>query len=294
MRHRLLITGCGGRLGRTLSDVVETEQEEEFTDAVFATRDEIDITDYWRMRAEMERIAPTVVVNCAAYANVDGCETDRELAGRINDEGARGVARAACRIEARVIHISTDLVFDGSIRRPHREDDPPGPLSHYAATKLAGERGVAEENPDHTILRSSWFYGPRPADRYPEVFLTALREGRRLRMVSDRIGSPTYLRDLSRAILRVVRTPYTGILHYANTGPPTSRYHFLKELGRRVGLDDAALGLMTPIPVADWTGDVALRPAYSALDPGLYAKLTGDMPRSWQDTLEEYVRERAA
>src|SRR5262249_46850638 len=149
------------------ADVIENEQAETFPDAVFATRDELDITDYWRLRSELERIAPTVVINCAAYAHVDGCETDRELAENANDSGARHVARAARACGARVVHVSTDLVFDGALGRPYREEDEPRPLSYYAVTKLRGEKAVAEENPEHVVLRSSWFFGPRPKDRYP-------------------------------------------------------------------------------------------------------------------------------
>ena len=288
--HLPLITGCSGRLGRVLSELIENEYSETFPEAVFATRDEIDITDYFRLCSEMERIAPTVVVNCAAYAHVDGCETNRDQATIVNTEGARNVARAAHAVGARIIQISTDLVFDGAGDEPYREEDPPNPLSHYAATKLDGERAVMEENPDHVILRSSWFYGPWPGNRYPEVFLTMLKEERRFKVVSDRIGSPTYLSDLARAIVNVMVTPYRGLLHFANSGEPTSRYHLLKELAAHLGIDTRP---MSPIPGAAWTEDVAPRPSFSALDPGRYAGVTGHRPRSWRATFEDYAKERS-
>ncbi|HET9480261.1 MAG TPA: SDR family oxidoreductase, partial [Candidatus Polarisedimenticolia bacterium] len=255
------------------------------------TRVELDITDYWRLRSEFERIAPTVVVNCAAYAHVDGCESNRDLAGRVNTDGARYVAKAAAQVGARVIQISTDLVFDGAVRVPYREDDEPRPLSHYAVTKLQGERAVMQENPDHTILRSSWFFGPWPADRYPESFLSALREGKRFRMVADRLGSPTYLRDLARAIVRVVVTPYRGILHFANAGDPTSRFHLLAALAVRLGVDHSG---MSPVRDQDWDADVARRPAFSALDNSRFTQVTGHAPRTWMESLDEYVAERGA
>lgn len=291
MTHVPLITGCSGRLGRALSGLIEDEYAETFPGAVFATRDEIDITDYFRLCFEIERIAPTVVVNCAAYAHVDGCETNREQAAIVNTQGARNVARAAHAAGARVIQISTDLVFDGATEAPYREEDPPNPLSHYAATKLDGERAVMEENADHVILRSSWFYGPWPKNRYPEMFLSMLKEGRRFRMVSDRIGSPTYLTDLARAIVNVIVIPYRGVLHFANTGEPTSRYHLLRELAGHLGVDAKT---MTPIPEAAWTEDVAPRPAFSALDPGRYAAVTGHLPRAWDETFDDYAKERSA
>lgn len=289
MIHRLLITGSNGRLGRALSRVIEEEMEDVFPEAIFSTRDELDISDYFRLRSELERIAPTVVVNCAAMADVDGCERNRDLAQRANTEGALNVARAAAEVDARVIQISTDLVFDGAKGRPYREEDPPNPLSRYASTKLAGELAVGQANPDHVVLRSSWFFGPFPSNRYPEVFLEGLSQGRSFNMVSDRIGSPTYLPDLARAILNVIQTPYRGILHFANAGEPTSRYHLLVELAGLLGI--SARGLRA-IPNDLWTDDLAVRPVYSALDASRYTQVTGDQPRSWRDTLPAYVRER--
>jgi len=289
-----LITGCKGRLGRAITAIIEEEHADTMPAAVFATRDELDVTDYFRLRSEMERIAPTVVINCAAYAHVDGCETNRDLAELVNVEGAGHVARAAAAVGARIIHISTDLVFDGrqpEPRRPYREDDPPNPLSHYAATKLAGEKAVAAENADHTILRSSWFYGPWPAERYPESFLAALREGRRFSMVSDRLGSPTYLRDLARAVATLALTPFVGVLHFANGGEPTSRYHLLAMLAEHLGVPTVS---MSPILDRDWKEDVAARPIFSALDASRYAALTGRTPRAWDETFADYAAERRA
>ncbi len=282
----LLICGSNGRLGRALSSVVEEEHAETFPDAVFATRDELDISDYWRLRSELERIEPAVVVNCAAYAHVDGCETDRDRAERVNTAGAGNLARAAAAIGARIVHISTDLVFDGAAGRPYREEDAPHPLSHYAATKLEGELAVADANEDHAILRSSWFFGPYPRDRYPELFLTGLIEGASYRMVSDRIGSPTFLHDLARAIVRLVATPYKGILHFSNAGEPTSRYHFLLELAGRLGIPTRGL---TPVSDSDWNEDAAVRPIYSALDWRRFAQVTGLTPRTWQESFAEYI-----
>lgn len=291
VRHLPLIVGSSGRLGRALAQVIESEHPETFPEAVFATRTELDLTDDFRLRWELERTAPTVVVNCAAYADVDGCEAHPETAEMVNAEGARHLARAARQIQARIIQLSTDLVFDGAAGRPYREEDETRPLSRYAVSKLDGERSVQEENPDHVILRSSWFFGPWPLDRYPEVFLRALKDGRSLSMVADRIGSPTYLKDLARAIVRLILTPYQGVLHFANAGEPTSRFHLLRELAVRLGIDTERL---TPIHHAQWLEDVAARPVYSALDSSRYARVTGSTPRPWADSLEDYVRERDA
>ena len=293
-RHVPLITGSRGRLGSVVCDVIEHQHGDAFPEAVFATRDELDLTDDDRIRSEMERIRPTVVINCAADADVDGCEDRAEVADSINHVGARRIARASRGVGARIIQISTDMVFDGmreAPQRPYVEDDDTNPLSVYAATKLAGERGVAEENPDHIILRSSWYFGPEPADRFPESFLRMLREGRVVRMVADRIGSPTYIGDLARAIVTLIHVPWSGVLHFSNGGDATSRYHIVLELARRLGIDTSRL---VPIPEKDWTGDRARRPRYSALDSSRYEKVTGVRPRSWVDTLDDYLSGRAA
>ncbi|MGH9868182.1 MAG: dTDP-4-dehydrorhamnose reductase [Candidatus Polarisedimenticolia bacterium] len=294
MTERPLVLGSNGRLGRALQDVIEDEYADRLGETIFATRDEIDITDQWRVAAEIERIAPTVVINCAAYAQVDACETKRELATLVNAEAAGHIARAAAAAGARLIHISTDLVFDGALAdsgRLYREDDEPNPLSHYAASKLEGERAVMGEHPGALVLRSSWFFGPWPSTRFPESFLLGLARGEGFRMVADRLGSPTYLRDLARAVARLVDVRYEGILHFANTGEPTSRYHVLRALAELLGIPVARL---QPLPGELWTEDVAPRPAFSALDPSRYAELTGHRPRPWSETLEEYVSERGA
>lgn len=290
--HTLLVTGSGGRLGRALSDVVEGECAAVFPGAVLATRDEIDVTDYFRMRSEMERIEPTVVVNCAAMADVDRCEDDPDTAARINVEGARFVARAAAAVGARVIHLSTDQVFDGrrpGPARPYAEEDAVNPLSVYASSKRDGEKAVAAENADHVIVRSAWFFGPHPRSGFPERHLGALGSGETVRIVSDRLGSPTYLRDLARAIVALIRAPFRGTIHFANGGGPVSRYQIVRALAERLGLD---AGRLTPIPGSAWSGDRAVRPQYSALDCGLYERVTGQAPRSWMDALDEYLVER--
>jgi dTDP-4-dehydrorhamnose reductase len=281
-----LITGAGGRLGRALQDAAA----ETHPAAVFATRDELDVTDYWRLLAELERIRPTVVVNAASFTHVDGCEADPARAALANEAGARHVARACAQVGARLVHVSTDLVFDGALSRAHREDDPPAPLSIYGRTKLAGERAVAEELPEATILRASWFFG-EGAGKFPENFLERLEAGRPLELVADRYGSPTYIPDLAEAIVRLLDMRYAGVLHFTNRGAATTRYHFVRRAAEEIGLDTSRL---RPVSHVDWKGDLAPRPLNSALDPSLFARLTGLAPRTWEEAQDAYLAARSS
>jgi dTDP-4-dehydrorhamnose reductase len=263
---------------------------DDYPDAIFATRDELDVTDYWRLISEIERLAPTVIVNAASYTHVDGCEDDPDRADLANHAGARNVARAAAQIGARLIHVSTDLVFDGGLDRHYREDDPPAPLSVYGRTKLEGERAIAEELPGATILRASWFFGAG-AGKFPGNFLAMLEDRKPLGLVSDRYGTPTYIPDLADAITRMIRVPHEGILHFTNRGEKTTRYHFVKLAAGKAGIDSASL---RPLPHTEWKGDRAPRPLNSALDPSLFVRLTGFEPRTWEQALDAFVRARAS
>jgi len=281
-----LVTGGGGRLGLALQEAMA----DAYPAAVFATRDEIDVTDYFRLAGELERIQPTVVVNTASFTHVDGCEDEPERARLGNDFGAGNVARAAAQVGARVIHVSTDLVFDGALERRYREDDLPRPLSVYGRTKLAGEAAVAAEAPGATILRASWFFGAG-AGKFPENFLAMIEAKRALGLVADRYGSPTYIPDLAEAIVRLVAVPYSGILHFTNLGEITTRYHFVKRAADLLGLDTTAV---RPLSHVEWKGDRAPRPMNSALDPSEFIRVTGFAPRTWEEAQDAFLRQRAA
>ncbi|MBI4169844.1 MAG: dTDP-4-dehydrorhamnose reductase, partial [Acidobacteria bacterium] len=241
-----LILGAGGRVGRTL----RRRLEEEFPGTVSATRAEVDVTDRFRLEYEVERLEPrpTVVINCAGYTDVDGCESDPERAFRVNAEGAEYAARAAAGAGCRIVHLSTDCVFDGRSRTPYREDDAPAPLSVYGRTKLEGERRVAAVAEDHLIVRSSWHFGPAEDDagensgraHFVDAILAAARRGGLLRVVSDQIGSPTYVADLAEALRRLLAIDFRGVVHFANGGACT-RYDLAQEALRAAGIRGARL-----------------------------------------------------
>jgi dTDP-4-dehydrorhamnose reductase len=274
-----VIVGAGGMLGQHLGEVLP----ETYPETVCATRDEIDITDYWTMRWELERLHASVVINCAAYTDVDGSEAHEERARLVNVDGAGNLARACHAVGARLIHLSTDFVFDGRSERPYTEEDETAPLSAYGRSKLDGERAVAAEAPDHLIVRVSWLYGPH-GKNFVSAILGAARAGKPLRVVSDQHGTPTYTGDLSRALTALVAIRAQGVLHFAQTGV-CSRLDYAREALRQAGLGDVVVEAIT----SDTLARPAHRPAYSALDTARYLALTGEAPRRWQETLADYL-----
>jgi len=275
-----LVLGAGGMLGMAVARLLERH----YPATVSATRAEADVTDRFRLAAEVERLQPTVVFNCAAYTDVDGCEVDADRARRVNAEGAENVARAAAGSGCRLVHLSTDFVFDGRGRRPYREDDPTGPLSVYGRSKLEGERRAAEAAADHLIVRSSWLFGRGRAN-----FVDAIRARAAsvpvLKVVSDQVGSPTFVEDLAEALLRLLRVEHRGVVHFANDGS-CSRFELARAIVEALG--PAATARPVPITTEE-AGRLAARPAYSALDTTLYARLTGAAPRPWKDALCAYL-----
>ncbi len=270
-------------LGRALAALIE----ERCPGAVSATRAEADITDRFRLEAEVERLAPDAIINCAAFTDVDGCETDPDGARRVNAEGAENAARAAAAAGCRLVHISTDFVFDGARRVPYLETDPPAPLSVYGRTKLEGETRIAAVLDDHLIVRSSWLYGAGRGN-FVDLIRRRVLAGERVRVVRDQSGSPTWVVDLARAILALLATRHRGVVHFANAGS-CSRHELAVEIARVV--------CPAPPPIEAITtseaGRLAARPASSALDTALYTRLTGERPRAWPEALRQYLTQGA-
>lgn len=281
---RPMILGAGGLLGRTLARRLEGV----FPDTTAATRAEIDITDPSRLGLEIERLRPTAVINCAAWTDVDGCSRDPAAAFAANAEGAGNVARAAAASGCRVVHLSTDFVFDGRAGRAYVESDLPAPLQEYGRSKWEGEKQVAAGSPDHLIVRTAWMYGPSPST-FVEKIRRRAETGGPLSVVSDQHGSPTFVEDLAEAIVRLLGTAHRGIVHVANAGR-CSRF----ELAAAV-LEE--LGLSKSVPLRSATTvtqpEVAPRPVCAALDSSLFARLVGAPMRPWREALRDYLRRPA-
>lgn len=244
---------------------------------------DVDITDAAGTERVVREHAPDVVINCAAFTDVDGAEEREETAALINGDGAGNVAAAARAAGARVVHVSTDYVFDGEKREPYVESDPTGPRTGYGRTKLAGEWLVASGNPDYVIARTAWLFGAH-GKNFVETMLKLGAERGELSVVHDQVGCPTWTGHLADALLQLAAARLTGVVHTAGAGT-CSWYEFAVEIFRQAGVDVAVSAVTTaefPRP--------APRPAYSVL-----VSERDGAPRlpDWRDGLRAYMGERA-
>lgn len=255
---------------------------------------EFDLADECLVRSTLSVLQPAVIVNCAAYTDVDGCESASADAFRVNGEGPGVLARVARELGATLVHISTDYVFSGGGHTPYRETDPPDPRSVYGRSKLAGEEAiVASGLQRYFILRTSWLYGPG-GKNFVETILRLAEEREELRVIADQVGTPTYTGDLATAIFNLLElegrgeaVPY-GFYHFSNQGHCS--WHSFAEaivlLGRSCGLELKARRV-TPITTAEYPLP-APRPAFSIFNKGRYLAATGKPIPAWQESLERY------
>ena len=279
-RQVALVLGSEGLIGRA----VAAAMEDAFPDTVSAGRAEIDVTDRSRIEVEVERLRPTMIVNCAAISDPEACEIDPGRAGCVNSEGATNAARAAAEIGARMIQFSSTAVFDGRAGHPYSEADTPSPLAELGRTRLEGERGVARHAANHLIIRTSWPYGEGGVS-FVDAIRRQIAGGGVLRAVGDRAGSPTWTSDLAAALLRLLRTAHRGVVHFGNFGS-CSRY----EVAAAVIAALDAGGVRLQRVSAEAAGGLASRPANEAVDTTFYTRLTGHVPRDWKCALESYLR----
>jgi len=275
---RVTVFGATGLLGKALM------HERDGDELLGLSSKDADIRDERAVNQAIDRTRPDWIVLAAAYTDVDGCESDRELAFDVNCRGAVNVARAAKLHSARLLFISTDYVFDGRGTAPYETDAPRAPRSVYGKSKAEAEVQLLEIMPQCCIVRTAWLFG-LGGKCFPDTILklAAIRSG--IDVVNDQRGSPTFARDLARAVMLLCRKNATGIIHATNRGSCTW-FEFAQEIVSLAGL---------PTIVRPTTSDKFVRPAerpkYSVLSPASLGKNGITMP-SWQDALADYLEER--
>ena len=270
--------GAGGMLGKDLAPILSVKNQVWARDI-----DDFDITDQRRVQKEIEVLEPEVVVNTAAFTDVDGCESKREIAFAVNAVGGRNVALACAATGRRMIHLSTDYVFDGSSRTPYREEDPPNPLNIYGSSKLQGECYIQEILENYLIVRTEWLYG-RHGKNFVDTILRNAERQKELRVVDDQRGSPTFTKDLSFALERLIGIEARGTLHVTNSGSCTW-FEFARHILQEKGYNHVQV-----IPILSTElARPAKRPVYSVMDCQRYEKLTGRKMRPWEEAIKEYL-----
>lgn len=288
---KILVFGAGGQLGYELM----RRGRALGPDILGVDLPQTDITRMAQVADIIAAYQPLLVINAAAYTNVDGAESEPELAMAINRNGPANIARACAANKTALIHLSTDYVFDGRQATPYRETDPVSPIGVYGRSKAAGEAALRSELNEHIILRTAWLYGVH-GHNFVKTILKLAREKDVIRVVSDQYGSPTSAADLAEAILtisNIIRQGAAidwGTYHYCGRGI-ISWY----ELARAAvniyrHQSQARIARVDPIKTADYPTR-AERPPYSALDCTLIKKRFGIIPKPWQNSLATTVRE---
>jgi dTDP-4-dehydrorhamnose reductase len=287
---RLVILGAGGRLGAALA----REYAHDFHVRGF-NHAQLDIGNFDHVRRTIGELEFDVLINCAAQTNVDRCETEREEAFRLNGEAA-GVLAAVCSANAaRLVHISTDYVFDGAKREPYSEHDEARPISVYGESKLDGEERVLQTNPRHIVARVSWVFGPdRPS--FIDAIIKRARGEERVDAIADKWASPSYTIDLAPMLQRLITDEAAaGIFHLNNSGACSWREYGQWALdccdAAGVPLKARKVG---SLKMQEMTNFVAKRPPYSVLSTSKFSQFAGAPPRSWQNAVAEYVRNHIA
>jgi dTDP-4-dehydrorhamnose reductase len=277
---KLLVTGAAGMLGRDVMLAAGNAGHE----VVGYGRAELDVTDPTALGRKFDLERPDVVINCAAWTDVDGAEEVEEAAFAVNGKGAGNVAAAAAGVEARILHVSTDYVFDGAKGAPYVESDQPAPQSAYARSKLAGEEAIVAANRRHFIVRSAGLFGVGGRN-FVDTMLRLSERQNEVTVVRDQVTSPTYTWHLAYGIVRLIEGIEFGIHHMAATGQ-CSWYEFAREIFEQAKVECRVLSI-----TSDEFGAAAPRPAFSALVSQREHAIR--LP-SWQDGVAGYLAQRQA
>jgi dTDP-4-dehydrorhamnose reductase len=280
---RIVILGAGGRLGSALMRAYRDKFE-----IVGFDHQDLDLSNAKEIRESVEPLDFDLLINAAAFTHVDLSESKRDEAFAINAEAPRVLAEICRDKNAKLVHISTDYVFDGEKRAPYVEDDAAKPISAYGESKRAGEKFVLQASDRHLVIRVSWVFGPdRPS--FVDAMIKRAGEDEKIEAVADKWSTPTYTADIAEMLPRVFDVD-AGILHLTNSGECTWQEYAQHALDccRAAGLPlkAKAVGALKLADVKNW---VARRPVHSVLSTAKYQALTGVAPRSWRDAVADYI-----
>ncbi len=273
---KILVAGAGGQLGQELAEILPGRGHE----TIALARNGLDITDASSVNKNIGRHAPDLVINAAAYTDVDGCETEPETAYAVNATGPRNLAQACGEEGCDLLHVSTNYVFDGEDGRPYEPFDPPRPISAYGRTKLAGEEYVKHLCNRWYVVRTAGVYGR--GHNFVRTMLRVGKERDALKVKDDEFVSPTYARDLAQGIAEVVENKLYGLYHLTNAGS-CSWYEFTREILDLAGIETE----VQPIPAAEYPLPAA-RPANGVIS-GLGNPQGSPKLRHWREALADYL-----
>lgn len=287
---KILVTGSEGQLGYEIMDILKSGESEigpipeEYADAVVDGIDlnYLDISDYGALKEYFIHDNYELIINCAALTNVDACERNYALAMKVNAVGARNMAMFASLTDAKIMHLSTDFVFDGKTDKPYVEWDNTNPQTVYGKSKLLGDKYVRESCAKSFVVRSAWMYGKR-GKHFVNSILNQAKEKDSIMVVNDQHGNPTNSSDLAHHILKLAASEEYGIYHCTGNGICTW-YDFAKEIVRLSGLECDVIPCRTDeYPMS------GLRPSYSPMEHYMLDNAVGDEMRNWQDALESHI-----
>ena len=280
---KILVTGANGMLGQDLCPILEDEG----FDVVETDIKSLDITDISMVKAVLVKENPDIVIHCAAYTNVDKAEEDIETARLINSKGTENIAKTCAEIDAVLVYISTDYVFDGQGNRPWMPDDKNyAPLNYYGQTKLEGELAVSKTLEKYFIVRIAWVFGLN-GKNFIKTMVNVGRKYDTVRVVNDQIGTPTYCYDLARLLVDMIETEKYGYYHATNEGGYISWYDFTREIYMQMGMDTK----IVPVTSEEYGLSVAARPFNSRLDKSKLISAGFTPLPDWKDAVSRYLKE---
>jgi dTDP-4-dehydrorhamnose reductase len=274
----ILVLGHKGMLGNDLAVRMMVSHHVTGRDI-----DDVDITSEAACRDVISETKPDVVINAAAYTDVDGCESDRDTCFCVNAEGVKNIALACQKSGIKMVHFSTDYVFDGKKKTPYVEDDPCHPVNRYGQSKLMGERYLRELSKNFILIRSAWLYG-RNGKNFVKTIVDKARTEKCIEVVDDQIGSPTFTWDLAAAVQILIEGHHTGVFHVTNRGS-CSWYEFTLRIMKCAGMTDVQV---KPI-CSDKLARPAPRPPYSVLSCRKFIETTRKTMRYWQVALDDFI-----